>query len=681
MTISSNVTKSAAIEPTESLADLNLVRSYDLGGEKKVEIFFSSTEGTKTFVYENGKMTELHFTQSGIPSELRYSFYKLKSYLEDTYATYNRGKVFINFRLRGGNHTSSHHTQSFNKTPPPPSRVHINYSGGCLITGLNRPEIQGGKFVKESGGIGKRNYSVVFETYNAALKPSVTLTLDKKECKASEIRSLELIKDRVVSDINNKKTESANLQSRVASITSLRGDNIAQQERHSQELRELESSNEDEAALHLQERELDAVRLRFGELSGKIQALISFFKLNETHNLGIDLHSEALSLFFTNQPEINQLIGTEVDTSTLMGKCVFSESLWLEESRKSVGKDIVALIGNTGAGKSTAINYLLGSEIFYDEQARAMRVAEGYEEFAKIGNRSSTSETLYTQICENSDFVFADCGGFLDTRGPEQEFRAMASLNATLSNSSTIKFVLCFDATILRTDRGVLFSNFVRAVFQDFLSDQSEVSESVMLMFTKPFFHRDGSLFSSADALVDIERMMEDTEDAALKSMYSFLLRDHAKYVTVCEPTEKICRASILERVSEMTPIQSKELFHIPCSSGLRDRLFEETTKIANQANELYEAFQRSSREVLRLQPLVAEKEARKRLLQAELDQLGRTIQNQASELSRVESSRARVLNEISQLQQKQNEKDGEIADLSSGIVTYRSNGGPWQIS
>ena len=182
MTISNTVTSSNIIKRADSLSDMNLLRSYPLREGKRIEVFFDSIKGAKTIVHENGKETELHFSDSGIPSELRFSFCKLKSYLEDTYASYNGGRVFINCRLRGGGHSShTNHWQTFSKAPPPPQRIPVNYSAGYVITGLNRPEVQGGTFVEESGGVGHRNYSVVFQTHNASLKPSVTITVNKSE--------------------------------------------------------------------------------------------------------------------------------------------------------------------------------------------------------------------------------------------------------------------------------------------------------------------------------------------------------------------------------------------------------------------------------------------------------------------------------------------------------------------
>jgi len=682
MTISNTVTSSNIIKRADSLSDMNLLRSYPLREGKRIEVFFDSIKGAKTIVHENGKETELHFSDSGIPSELRFSFCKLKSYLEDTYASYNGGRVFINCRLRGGGHSShTNHWQTFSKAPPPPQRIPVNYSAGYVITGLNRPEVQGGTFVEESGGVGHRNYSVVFQTHNASLKPSVTITVNKSEYNASDIRRLQSIRDQIFSNISGKKKESSDLESRISTIQSFNQGNIAKKQQKSQELTELESNREYESNLRIQEQEIDRLKQRFQEVGGNIRSLISFLELSETYNLGINLHSDALELFFRNKSEVNRLISSQLDIYTLLGKCVNSARLWLEDSRKSVGKDVIALIGNTGTGKSTAVNYLLGSPIFYDEQTQAMRVAEGYEEFAKIGNRSSTSETLYTQIHQNSDFLFADCGGFLDTRGPEQEFQAMASLKATLSNSSTVKLVLCFDSNALRIDRGSNFSQFVRTVLQDFLRDYRETRKSVMLMFTKPFFHRDGRIFSSVDAIADIKKMMEDTDSVDLRNLYDFLLRDSGKYISVCEPTDGNSRLSMLKMLSEMNPIQSKETFHVPCSPALRNRLFEETTSIAHQANELQEAFQRASKEVSRLKPLVLDKEKKKLALKKELEQLEKTIQTQSSELSQVQSLKGRVLGELRQLEQQKSQKDSEISNLSSGVVRYKSDGGSWQIS
>ena len=686
MTISTTVTSSNIIKRADSLSDMNLLRSYPLREGKRIEVFFDSIKGAKTVIHENGKETELHFSDSGIPSELRFSFCKLKIYLEDTYASYNGGRVFINCRLRGGGHSKYSRTEfSRYVPPPPPKRIPVNYSAGHLITGLNRPEVQGGSFIEESGGVGHRNYSVVFQTHNASLKPSVTITVNKSEYNASEIRRLQSIRDQIFSNISDKARESSNLESRISTIQSLNQENIAQKQQKSQELTELESNREYENNLRFQEQELDRLKHRLQEVGGNIRSLISFIDLNNMHSLGIEIPAEVQS-FEQKRLSIEPLVTTELLPNSLLSKCVISSSNWIGNREKAEGKDIVTFVGNTGTGKSTAVNYLLGIPIIYSKEEGCLKVKEGYTEAAKIGHAGS--ETLYTQIHQNSDFVFADCGGFLDTRSLEEEFQAMASLKLTISSSSTVKLILCFDARMadIKSNRGVKFNEFLNMSLGQLIEDYRSSSKSVLLMLTKPPRFEDENddespLYTRESALKKIYELKQILpEDSPLQAFYDYLLRENGRYICVCNPLNEDGIIEIQSLVREMVGISSLNA-KVPMSDSLRRVLLEEMTSIAHQANELYEAFQRASKEVSRLKPLVLDIEKKKLALKKELEQLEKTIQNQASELSQVQSLRGRVLGELRQLEQQKSQKDGEISNLSSGAVRYNSDGGSWQIS
>jgi predicted GTPase len=78
----------------------------------------------------------------------------------------------------------------------------------------------------------------------------------------------------------------------------------------------------------------------------------------------------------------------------------------------------VLIIGNTGAGKSTLINYQLGYKMVKTE----LHGSDVYNTEEKIGavkgHSKSISETLFSETFRNKldNIVYCDCGGFGDTR-------------------------------------------------------------------------------------------------------------------------------------------------------------------------------------------------------------------------------------------------------------------------
>ncbi len=89
-----------------------------------------------------------------------------------------------------------------------------------------------------------------------------------------------------------------------------------------------------------------------------------------------------------------------------------------------VDKNIVLLIGDTGAGKSTTLNFLAGQEMQIrqndneDMVVEAKNLLPGFE----IGHRlSSTTKRINTFVREKDELTLCDTPGFKDTTG-EHDF-------------------------------------------------------------------------------------------------------------------------------------------------------------------------------------------------------------------------------------------------------------------
>ena len=177
--------------------------------------------------------------------------------------------------------------------------------------------------------------------------------------------------------------------------------------------------------------------------------------------------------------------------------CVF---LGQEQARKAASADAVAVIGNTGAGKSTFVNYLHGCELesvakvaLASSAASAaaspsphaaaaedatnktdnenddqddddddnevetvirVKVGEGLKpELMPIGH-SKKSATFVPDVAQGEDFAFLDCPGFLDNRGPEINIANAVNIKQALHGAASVKVVVIINYYSIMVDRG-----------------------------------------------------------------------------------------------------------------------------------------------------------------------------------------------------------------------------------
>lgn len=152
----------------------------------------------------------------------------------------------------------------------------------------------------------------------------------------------------------------------------------------------------------------------------------------------------------------------------------------------SNGQHIVAFLGNTGAGKSTLVNFLAGKTLQIDEFGQSYQLTDEDHTCMKIGD-GADSQTLYPQSIRVNDLLFFDFPGFNDTEGSIQNLVNAAFIRQILIEAASVRFVFVAGQDEMTAGRGEKIKRLFSAIRGAFPSPDV-IENNSMLIVTKSYF-------------------------------------------------------------------------------------------------------------------------------------------------------------------------------------------------
>lgn len=122
----------------------------------------------------------------------------------------------------------------------------------------------------------------------------------------------------------------------------------------------------------------------------------------------------------------------------------------------SKNKDIVVFLGNTGAGKSTLINYLSNKDLEVGKYNKIVLKNPSDSSALAIGG-TRDSVTLLPRLVSVGELLLYDLPGFGDTRGTAINLVNASFIKGIIENANSTKLVFVVGADQVTSDRGKSF--------------------------------------------------------------------------------------------------------------------------------------------------------------------------------------------------------------------------------
>jgi predicted GTPase len=295
------------------------------------------------------------------------------------------------------------------------------------------------------------------------------------------------------------------------------------------------------------------------------------------------------------------------------------------EAQKIENKQAIIVIGNTGAGKSTFVNYLYGCEFetvdpedvglspekCLSSTILSVKKSSPKQEVMKIGHTNKSETFMPEIIIDDQGLTYCDCPGFLDNRGAEINIANAINIKTTLKRATGIKVVILINRNSLFADRGRGFKEMIDIACHLFGSRENLLNHknAILLGVTQL---EEASKRRKPQDLEVLKKKIAETEmgafdQAALKELAECLFIYDPLNETNLEYYGSLQREEIIEKIASLKPIEkSGNIFQTVLSDSDEKKLIQITETIQKKVEESLEKkeFEKAALLLRKLNPL-----------------------------------------------------------------------------
>lgn len=151
--------------------------------------------------------------------------------------------------------------------------------------------------------------------------------------------------------------------------------------------------------------------------------------------------------------------------------------------------EVVFIVGNTGVGKSTCLNYFYGCDMVREKHQMIVSPHSKIPAVAAIGH-GLLSKTFLPQITTvpGSALTFCDTPGFHDTRSPELRIVNAVNIRKILLSAKLVKILILMNTNSIIDPRKRDVTELLQILTEMFgsFSEMSHFSEGVLIGITRP---------------------------------------------------------------------------------------------------------------------------------------------------------------------------------------------------
>ena len=216
------------------------------------------------------------------------------------------------------------------------------------------------------------------------------------------------------------------------------------------------------------------------------------------------------------------------------------------EAIKAKDQDVIIVFGNTGSGKSTFINFLLGCEMIKEKDGSIVVSDTSTIKCVTDIGVGKHSCTAFPKCIVDQNRVFFDMPGLGDNRGVEAILANHIVLKKVIENAGSSKFVMVLEKGQINVQRGVEWDAAIKFLEETFRKALGTDKDSFCLLITK------------TDNNSEEEEKIKTNIVTHAKSSPGLL--ELSQFVTVYDPLSSIDRSRMSKTIDDLNVFSGRTI-------------------------------------------------------------------------------------------------------------------------